>query len=239
MLVGILLYGIYDVEAALALYEKCGATLSEGNAVHHVARLAVNKFQLDVLLHPSHHLARSVVIDIVSAEERFRVTGTMRSKLFYVGEHLLCDIFKVNFLLNVENCLRLLWQYVLIDIFLEALPESRYVLDFHGETCGIGVSSKILQEVAAALYGIVNVGGGYSPNSNYYLYNGKYYWTLSPSYFFSYSSNAFVWFVLPSGSLNPGINVTNSLGVRPVINLKADTLITKGDGSSLNPFVVS
>ena len=25
--------------------------------------------------------------------------------------------------------------------------------------------------------------GGYSPNSNYYLYNGKYYWTLSPSYF--------------------------------------------------------
>ena len=81
----------------------------------------------------------------------------MRGKLFYVGEHLLCDIFKVNFLLNVENCLRLLWQYVLIDIFLEALPESRYVLDFHGETCGIGVSSKILQEVAAALYGIVNV----------------------------------------------------------------------------------
>ena len=26
--------------------------------------------------------------------------------------------------------------------------------------------------------------GGYSPNSNYYLYNGKYFWTLSPSNFF-------------------------------------------------------
>ena len=81
--------------------------------------------------------------------------------------------------------------------------------------------------------------GGYSPNSNYYLYNGKYYWTLSPSYFNSYYSAASVWSVVSSGSLNPWYYVTASFGVRPVINLKADTLITKGDGSSLNPFVVS
>ena len=97
----------------------------------------------------------------------------------------------------------------------------------------------ILADEVALAGGRAYYNGGYSPNSNYYLYNGKYYWTLSPSYFFSYSSNAFVWFVLPSGSLNPGIDLTNSLGVRPVINLKADTLITKGDGTSLNPFVVS
>ena len=45
----------------------------------------------------------------------------------------------------------------------------------------------------------------YSPNSNYYLYNGKYFWTLSPSDFdFNYSS-AFVWYVMPSGSLNPWV----------------------------------
>ena len=80
--------------------------------------------------------------------------------------------------------------------------------------------------------------GGYSPNSNYYLYNGNYFWTLSPSYFNSNDSIASVWFVLPSGSLRPGYRVTNSIGVRPVINIKADTLMTKGDGSSLNPFVV-
>ena len=79
----------------------------------------------------------------------------------------------------------------------------------------------------------------YSPNSNYYLYNGKYFWTLSPSYFVSNNSFAYVWFVLPSGSLRPWYYVSYSTGVRPVINLKADTLITKGDGSSLNPFVVS
>ena len=81
--------------------------------------------------------------------------------------------------------------------------------------------------------------GGYSPNSNYYLYNGNYYWTLSPSRFDSNYSDANVWAVMPSGSLNPWNDVTASIGVRPVINLKADTLMTKGDGSSLNPFVVS
>ena len=79
----------------------------------------------------------------------------------------------------------------------------------------------------------------YSPNSNYYLYNGKYFWTLSPSYFASYYSDASVWYVLPSGSLHPWYDVAYSYGVRPVINLKANTLITKGDGSSLNPFVVA
>ena len=81
--------------------------------------------------------------------------------------------------------------------------------------------------------------GSYSPNSNYYLYNGNYFWTLSPSHFYSNYSHAYVWLVLPSGSLHPWNGVTHSVGVRPVINLKANTLITKGDGSSLNPFVIS
>ncbi len=81
--------------------------------------------------------------------------------------------------------------------------------------------------------------GAYSPNSNYYLYNGKYFWTLSPSCFISNYSLAYVWYVMPSGSLTPRYDVTFPIGVRPVINLRADTAITKGDGSSLNPFVVA
>ena len=81
--------------------------------------------------------------------------------------------------------------------------------------------------------------GGYSPNSNYYLYNGKYFWTLSPSSFISNYLNADVWHVMPSGSLHPWNSVANSFGVRPVINLKSDILITKGDGSALSPFVIS
>ena len=75
-------------------------------------------------------------------------------------------------------------------------------------------------------------------NTNYYLYNGQYQWTLSPGYFSPSYSNVFVWYVHPSGGLLPWFLVTYSYGARPVINLKADTLITKGDGTTLNPFVV-
>ena len=75
-------------------------------------------------------------------------------------------------------------------------------------------------------------------NMNYYLYNSRNFWTLSPSYFSSSSSIAYAWLVASSGSLFPWYDVTYSFVVRPVINLKANTLITKGDGSSLNPFVV-
>ena len=97
----------------------------------------------------------------------------------------------------------------------------------------------ILADEVALAGGRGYYNGGYSPNSNYYLYNGKYYWTLSPSVFNSYSSYACVWTVMPSGGLYPWNGVADSISVRPVISLRADTLITKGDGSSLNPFVVS
>lgn len=52
----------------------------------------------------------------------------------------------------------------------------------------------------------------------------EYYWTLSPSYFNSDYSLAYVWFVVPSGSLSPWNIVASSFGVRPVINLKAEYL---------------
>ena len=97
----------------------------------------------------------------------------------------------------------------------------------------------ILADEVALAGGRAYYNGDYSPNSNYYLYNGKYFWTLSPSPFYSDSSNARVWTVVSSGSLHPWHSVSNSYGVRPVINLKASTLITKGDGSAVNPFVVS
>ena len=83
-------------------------------------------------------------------------------------------------------------------------------------------------------------GGVYNTtNMNYYLYNSRYFWMLSPSYFSSNGSNAHVWLVMPLGSLFPWDSVTSSIGVRPVINLKQNVTISKGDGSALNPFVVA
>ena len=94
--------------------------------------------------------------------------------------------------------------------------------------------SLITADEAAMAGGVYN-----TPNSNYYLYNGQYFWTLSPSCFDSNYSIARVWYVLPSGGLISWNFVASSFGARPVINLKADTQITKGDGTSLNPYVVS
>ena len=95
------------------------------------------------------------------------------------------------------------------------------------------ISLIIADEVALA-------GGAYNAtNTNYYLYNSKPLLTLSPSLFNYSNSYACVWYVRSSRSLYPWFNVTYSNGVRPVINLKSDVTIAKGDGSSINPFVIN
>ena len=102
------------------------------------------------------------------------------------------------------------------------------------------VSAKLDYPVALITADEMAMAGGVfnTSNTNYYLYNGQYQWSLSPGNFDTYRSLADVWAVNPSGSLNPWDYVGNSFGVRPVINLRTDTQITKGDGSSLNPYVV-
>ena len=86
---------------------------------------------------------------------------------------------------------------------------------------------------------LVMAGGVYdTSNTNYYLYIGQYQWSLSAGSFNPYSSDARVWYVGPSGYLSPWHRVANSFGTRPVINLKTDTQIIKGDGTALNPYVV-
>ena len=102
------------------------------------------------------------------------------------------------------------------------------------------VSAKLDYPVALITADEMAMAGGVKgiANTNYYLYNGQYQWSLTPGPFDPNYSHALAWRVRPSGSLDPWYRVTNSFGVRPVINLRADTQITKGDGSSLNPFTV-
>ena len=92
----------------------------------------------------------------------------------------------------------------------------------------------ILADEVALAGGVYN-----TTNMNYYLYDSRNFWTLSPSRFYSSHSDARAWLVTSSGNLDPWTDVVNLFGVRPVINLKANTPITKGDGSVINPFVVS
>ena len=83
---------------------------------------------------------------------------------------------------------------------------------------------------------VVYAGGVYGQiNGSYYLYTRQNYWTMSPNCFDGDYARMF--FVISDGDLGDGI-VRNALGVRPVINLKADTLFT-GTGTTTDPYVVS
>ena len=75
-------------------------------------------------------------------------------------------------------------------------------------------------------------------NSNYYLHNGKPFWTISPSCFPKEYSFVNVFHMHSSGALSAH-NVIDSYGVRPVINLKAEVEISSGDGTSIAPFKIS
>ena len=73
-----------------------------------------------------------------------------------------------------------------------------------------------------------------SSNSSYYLYNSAAYWTISP-YWFN-DGFALVFVVYSNGSLDGGY-VYVPIGVRPVINIRADVALT-GSGTVLDPFKV-
>ena len=71
-----------------------------------------------------------------------------------------------------------------------------------------------------------------------YAYSTTAYFTMSPSYFDATNGNASWWSAHSDGYLDPMLDATISLGARPVINLKSDTQISKGIGTSSDPFVI-
>ena len=79
-------------------------------------------------------------------------------------------------------------------------------------------------------------GFGISDNTSYYLYTSQPYWSMSPWVFNSAYASMFLVDQVGSILVNPA---NNTYGVRPVINLRADTLFaTGGNGTSSNPYVV-
>ena len=76
----------------------------------------------------------------------------------------------------------------------------------------------------------------YTKNSNYYLYTNQAYWTLSPYYFDGYGARVFR--VKSDGYLYILDYVNDALGVRPVINLRANVTLT-GSGTSDAPYLVN
>ena len=79
-------------------------------------------------------------------------------------------------------------------------------------------------------------------NTNYYLYTGLNYWTMTPyelevsGSIFSRTYTAKNMYV---GSNLNNNTVSSSYGVRPVINIKGDLQIASGSGTASDPYTLS
>jgi hypothetical protein len=82
---------------------------------------------------------------------------------------------------------------------------------------------------------VMLAGGRNNSNSNYYLYTGQWYWTLSPSAF--YDSYAYGFLVTSNGYLST-YDVNRSYGVRPSVSLAPGTKTSEGIGTIDDPYVV-
>ena len=85
-------------------------------------------------------------------------------------------------------------------------------------------------------------GGDGLKNNSYYLYNGQSYWTISPVSFNSTNGVVYILYTtlgyLTGREVQSGADAAgNNIGLRPVINLRADVQIT-GSGTGEDPFVV-
>ncbi len=79
---------------------------------------------------------------------------------------------------------------------------------------------------------------GVTVGANYWLYTNQYYWTMSP-FRYNDTGSALMFDLHENGRFGTPSVGDATPGVRPVINLNADTEFTGGDGKSSNPFVVN
>ncbi len=114
---------------------------------------------------------------------------------------------------------------------------SSYTPDFKCTTDGNG-KGQINASVGVLSYDEVVYAGGYygKSNSNYYLNNSSIdWWTMSPAGLSD--SHSYVWLVNGVGNFIYG-NVYSTYQIRPVLNIKSDTEISKGTGTSSDPYVI-
>ncbi len=85
---------------------------------------------------------------------------------------------------------------------------------------------------------IIFAGGfGNKANETFYLYTLQVYWTMSPAYYEgSYNGSYHMLAEYQNRSLDIAYGGYN-YGIRPVINLKADTKFS-GSGSESDPYIV-
>ena len=83
---------------------------------------------------------------------------------------------------------------------------------------------------------VLFAGGVIGRTSNFYLKNEHYFWIMSPAGFNHVFASARAWSFSFSGLICCA-NVDDTDGVRPVLSLSADTLVS-GSGTSSDPYIV-
>jgi hypothetical protein len=80
-------------------------------------------------------------------------------------------------------------------------------------------------------------GGNFSYiNSTFYLYTNSYYWTMSPSVW--YSTSVYAWLIYSYGFFYID-GVSGSFNVFPSISLASSTTTSTGDGTNTTPYIIS
>ena len=84
---------------------------------------------------------------------------------------------------------------------------------------------------------IILAGGNVNEkNEKFYLNATLNYWTMTPSQYQASAAYSTVLHMDASGKIYLWDYVSHKIGIRPVINLSSDVLISSGDGTTENPF---
>lgn len=86
---------------------------------------------------------------------------------------------------------------------------------------------------------VVFAGAKYNTiNDDFYLYTGQAYWTMSPSHLANNVAYIRNWHIKSDGRIGSGW-LTSADGVRPVINLTSEILVTSGNGTASSPYTIA
>ena len=111
--------------------------------------------------------------------------------------------------------------------------------DYFTSTNSVKGNKKLTYPIGLITSDEVVLAGGYIhySNTNYYLYTGQSFWTMSPFDYDKDYSSAGMLIISNTGAFAWGW-VQNSNGIRPVINLKKNVILS-GSGTSTDPYLVS
>ena len=191
---------------------------------------------------------RLITQDNVNASQKFNSTYKTYDKMYYTNSEIktaIEDWYKTNitdkgFDGKVASGNYFCEQAKVVTPYVIGNPviKDNYTPSFDCTTDGNGkgvVSGKVgLITIDEVLF----AGGVIGRSSNFYLKNESNFWMMSPAGLYNNGSTdiAIVWYVYRDGNIK-NTSVNNTSGVRPVLNLSADTLVS-GSGTSSDPYIV-